>query len=269
MNSLTKSFKSLSLSKRILLGYADSEGAPYRGDGKSSLWDLCIIFKHVVDGETFKSIEECFHVCHVSLPKYLTRSVVKSKLKHHFACVQHIKEEHSCDDICICFWNAGHDISVLKYYDIMEFKTIDLLKCAKVHTKGKYDSYRLGDLCKRFNVTSDNPIHTSLGDTIRMINVLPYLGITAPDKMSMIINTNSKSKPKPKHVKEEDLSSRRGKSNEEDEIVDDRQQKKTGIRSMSTDATRSTKGRKQHITSAIRRATCHNGTKHKVDKTGK
>lgn len=202
MNSLSNSLRALTLKtpKRLLLGFADSEGAPHRGDGKSSLWDLCIIFKHVVDADTFEIIEDCFHVCHVSLPKYLTRNMVKTKLKHHFSIVQHIREEHECQDVCIGFWNAGHDQSVLRYYDVGGFWALDLLKCARHHTGGLHESYNLGALCRKFNIETPESIHTGLGDTLRMIHLLPKLGISEPKKMSAFVKRTTDQKPN--HVEE-------------------------------------------------------------------
>lgn len=197
MNSLTNSLRALTLKapKRLLLGFADSEGAPHRGDGKSSLWDLCIIFKYVVDADTFEILGDCFHVCHVSLPKYLTRNVVKTKLKHHFSVVQHIKEEHECQEVCIGFWNAGHDQSVLRYYDVGGFWPLDLLKCARHHTGGLHESYNLGALCRKFNIETLESIHTGLGDTLRMIHILPRLGISEPKKMSAFVKRIAEQKP--------------------------------------------------------------------------
>lgn len=202
MNIITNLFQSLSLNStrtRTLLAFADTEGTPHRGNGESSLWDMCIIFKHVVDGNDFKIIEDCFHVCHVSLPKNQSKKNVKSVLRHHFSTVAHLKEEHKCDNICLCFWGAPHDNAVLNYYNVLDFDTVDLLTCARHCSDKKYDSYSIGKLCKQFNVRSDESIHTGLGDTLRMIDILPRVGIDSPEKMPPFKNHKSKHSSNTKH----------------------------------------------------------------------
>lgn len=197
MNSLTTYFSSLNISKRhirTLVGYADTEGAPHRNDGKSSLWNMAIIFKHVVDNNSYKILEECFHVTHFAMPKKVDKHLVSKPFKTHLDTIDHLKKEHDCDRICLCFWNAPHDNAVLRYYDALgNFDTVDLLRCARDNSTVKYKSFSIGDLSKEFNFKSSS-LHTGLGDTLRMIKILPKVGIESPEKMSQYINrTNTKS----------------------------------------------------------------------------
>lgn len=187
MNGITNLFKSLSISKtkRVLIGYADTEGAPHRSDSKSSLWNMAIIFKYIVDDE-FKVLEDCFHVAHFAMPKHIEKQSVSTPLKTHISAIKHLKEQHNCDDVCLCFWNAGHDNAVLGYYDVLtHFDTVDLLKCARDVSENKYSSYSIGNLCRQFNLVTNNTdsLHTALGDTIRLIKLLPRVGITNPELM--------------------------------------------------------------------------------------
>lgn len=170
----------MSNDRRTMLAFADSEGAPHRGKGESSLWDFCVVVKYIVSSETFDVVEKCHHTFQFSMPKYMTRSVVKTSLKTHFDAINHLRVEHGCDDICFCFWNAPHDLSVLKYYDLGNISTVDLLAVAKEATANKYKSYSIGSLCRQFGVemTGNPKIHSGLGDVIRMIKLLPNLNIT-------------------------------------------------------------------------------------------
>jgi hypothetical protein len=228
MNALTSLFKTLTIdskvtTKRVLVGYADTEGVPNRGDGKSSLWDMCIIFKHIVDATDYKVLDDCFHVCHVSLPKHQEKTTVKCNLKNHFDMIEHLKEKHSCDSICLCFWNAPHDNAVLRYYDITRFDTVDLLACARHYSDGKHESYSITNLCRKFNTLSNSSIHTGLGDTIRMMNILPLVGITSPEKMSVFVKHNSKYITSSNTKRDnEKISCRRGQTTTVEKIKDDR-----------------------------------------------
>jgi hypothetical protein len=163
---------------RTLLAFCDTEGCPQRGAGTSSLWDFCAIFKYVVD-EDFNVIEYCFHVYQLSLPRYLTRELVGTRLKAHFAFIDFLKKELTCDSICFCFWNAPHDLSVLSHYDISNLTSIDLLAAARKLTENKHESYKIGKLCAHFNIRlPDSAMHTGLGDVLRMVELLPYVGVT-------------------------------------------------------------------------------------------
>lgn len=164
---------------RTLVAMCDSEGCPHKGDGKSSLWDFCAIFKYIVD-EDFNLIENCFHTYQFSMPKYMTRTFVGTRLKSHFHMIEHLRKEHECDDVCFCFWNAPHDMRVLSYYGPCDVKTVDLLVVAKKLSNNKYKSYNIGNLCEELKVESSTTVHTGLGDVLRMIEILPHLGITSP-----------------------------------------------------------------------------------------
>lgn len=185
---MLKLFQGLRLTKRTLLGYADTEGVPHRGDGSSSLWDFCIIFKHIVAEDTFEILEDCFHVCHVTLPKHQEKSKVKKTLEAHFQSISHLQVAHRCDDICLCFWNSPHDMRVLGYYDMNKFaKTVDLLKCARARSPKKYESFSINKLCSSM-LHDGTSIHTGLGDTLRMISILPKVGISHPKCLLPYIN---------------------------------------------------------------------------------
>jgi hypothetical protein len=199
---------------KTIIAMADSEGAPHRGDGKSSLWDLCVLLKYIVYSDTFETVEECNHTFQFSMPKYLTRNVVKNSLKVHFEALNHMRLEYGCENICFCFWNSPHDMSVLRYYDLGNISSVDLLAVAKKATNNKYDSYKIGELCKRFNITTQTKLHSGMGDVIRMTKLLPKLNITNTEMLHPFIKntlpnplaigdefiSKSKTKPKPRNV---------------------------------------------------------------------
>lgn len=162
---------------KTIIAISDSEGAPHRGQGQSSLWNFCIIMKYIVDSDTFELLQDCYHTFQFSMPKHLTRNVVKSSLSVHFEAINHVRKKYGCDNICFCFWNSPHDLSVLNYYDLGKILTIDLLVLAKVVTKNKYDSYSISDLCKTLDVKTEVKLHTAMGDVIRIIDLLPKLNI--------------------------------------------------------------------------------------------
>lgn len=196
MNSITNLLKSLSLQqqtkKRILVGFADTEGVPHRKDGSSSLWNLVVIFKYIVD-EEFNQLEECMHVTHFAMPKNMDKMTVSKPLKTHISAINHIKEAHDCDDVVLGFWNAPHDNAVLNYYDALtDFKTVDLLKIAKDCSNNKFESYSIGKLSEQFNYQTSESIHTGLGDTIRMIKILPRVGISGVYKLKPYVNFDKK-----------------------------------------------------------------------------
>lgn len=266
MNVITNLFSSLKIKKRILLGYADTEGAPHRAKSSSSLWNMAVIFKYIVDDD-FNVLEECFHVTHFAMPKRIEKSQVTQPLKTHMSTIEHLKDTHNCDTVCLCFWNAPHDNAVLRYYESLSiFDTVDLLKCARDCSNNKYESYSIGALCRQFNVRSDEAIHTGLGDTIRMIKILPRVGITEPKKMSPYIIKNVTTVAKPNHVQETIGEQRSISTIKKDEVHHHHQQAKDGVRTREKHTTSSRSGR---ITDAIRRAKSHNESKRQGKSSGK
>lgn len=187
---------------RIMVALCDTEGAPHRGGGDSSLWDFCAIMHYVVDGDTFELLEECYHTFQFSMPKHLTRHVVKHSITSHFHAMDHIRQKYNCDGICFCFWNAGHDLSVLNYYDLGTITTVDLLAVARAHTKNTHESYSIENLCKEFDIKCNVKLHSALGDVIRLGELLPYLGIndttiynTSVEKKKSTRKTTHEQKP--------------------------------------------------------------------------
>lgn len=202
MNVLTAIFETLTINKpsprRLLIGFADTEGVPHRKDSNSSLWNLVIIFKYITD-ENFNQLEECMHVTHFAMPKNLTKATVKKPLMTHIDAINHIKEAHDCNDVVLGFWNAPHDNAVLRYYDALtDFKTVDLLTVARECSGNKFDSYSIGYLAKKFNYQQKEGIHTGLGDTLRMIKILPRVGISGVHKLKPFVNLDKNDAPKPK-----------------------------------------------------------------------
>lgn len=201
MKNFIEDFENLKITKKYLIGYADSEGAPHRGDGKSSLWNLAIIFKHIVD-DNFIVVDECFHVTQFAMPKHSRKGDVTVPLQTHFDTINYLKNLHNCDRICLCFWNAPHDSAVLDTYQqsVLDIDTVDLLLCAKEHSKNMFKSYSIEKLCKQFNISTRESVHTALGDTIRMIHILPHVGISEPSKM-LPYKKSKKQYHIPKHEK--------------------------------------------------------------------
>lgn len=274
MNNITQLFGKLKLSKRILVGFADTEGAPHRKDGTSSLWNLVIIFKHIVD-EDFNELESCMHVTHFAMPKNLEKRTVTKPLKTHISAINHIRDEHKCDEVVLGFWNAPHDNAVLKYYDVLtDFKTVDLLKCARECSGNKYESYSIGKLCKQFNVMSDEDIHTGLGDTLRMIKILPRVGITSVRFMKPYINQKTKSITHKNVKKKRSSNNGFSSTSKKSETTNDTRQTKSKAKSRSP-RRRSNKGvaeaknSTERRTEAMRRATARNskGTKSDIKTT--
>jgi hypothetical protein len=210
------------------------------------------------------------------MPKNLEKRTVTKPLKTHISAINHIRDEHRCDEVVLGFWNAPHDNAVLKYYDVLtDFKTVDLLKCARELSWNKYESYSIGKLCKQFNVMSDEDIHTGLGDTLRMIKILPRVGITSVRFMKPYIN--QKTKP----LIQKDVKKKRSSNNgfsstsKKSETTNDTRQTKSKAKSRSP-RRRSNKGvakaknSTERRTEAMRRATARNskGTKSDTKTTG-
>lgn len=175
-DDLLEQFSSLNLSNNStnLLGLADTEGMSYRSDLNSSLWDFNIIFKYVITDD-FKIKDEIFHVTHLSIPKHSKAKDVTPALKTHVSTLKFLKEHYKAENVYLCFWNAHHDNKVLRTYIDHNFVMLDLLKWARIIPKKYKGSMSIGALSTYFGITSKNKLHTSLGDTQRMIQVVNHL----------------------------------------------------------------------------------------------
>lgn len=158
--------------RRVLLGFSDTEGTPHRKNSTSSLHDLVILFRYVVDAKTFDIIETVDYMSHVALPKNVKDTkAVKGVLKTHFDAIKYFSKRADCESVCIGYWNAPHDKAVLRHYiDELPFQTVDLLHVAR-QLKPGYKSYSLSHIAREHKIK----VHTALGDTLRLIQVLEKL----------------------------------------------------------------------------------------------
>lgn len=263
---------------KTIIAIADSEGTPHRGDGKSSLWNFCAIMKYIVDSDTYELLEECYHTFHFSMPKYITRSVVKKSLNVHFEAINHIRQKYDCDEVCFCFWNSPHDLAVLNYYDMGKITTVDLLALARKLTNNIHDSYSISNLCRKLGVESKMKLHTGLGDVVRLVELLPKLNITDTRLLSphvknggnlcdmmkklsieenMIVHKSKYSKPNTKHNAKETTGRKSSTTTEKtkERCINDATEKKSGsTRGGSNKRVATRKG------TAIRRARENNST---------
>lgn len=164
MNKLLSAFQRLRVSpitsRRILIGYADTEGAPHRKVNGNAIWNMNIIFRHVID-ESGKELERVYHCNHIILSKNHDKKDIVKSWKVFNGVNDDIMNEHDCDQYILVFWNAPHDRAVLKTYDI-EYHTIDALRRFK-EMNSKYKSYKLAHICKS-NKINVNPNHTAFFD---------------------------------------------------------------------------------------------------------
>jgi hypothetical protein len=185
--------------KRYLFGYGDTEGAPHRQGSNSNLWNISIIFKYVVD-PTGTILSKIFHTCNFSFEKNNPTPNIRIPLQTHLDSIVFLKELYECSDICICFWNAPHDKAVLRHYKVDQwFHTVDLLPIARSLNKN-IDNFSVGALAQRFGLRTSERLHTALGDTNRMISLLPFLGISDPKVLVSQIKP-PRSKPKTENEK--------------------------------------------------------------------
>ena len=169
--------------KRILIGYADTEGTPHKKNTTSELWNVAIVFKYVIDPN--EKPEEIFNVAHLSLNKRAEKKDVKDSLKTHFGAIEFIRKMYDCDEVRVGFWGAGHDMAVLNSYklgNICPFIPVDLLSIAR-SKNDDVESFNIGKLCDKFGVDVDkeHKVHTGLGDVLRMIQLFPFLGMDDPN----------------------------------------------------------------------------------------
>jgi hypothetical protein len=185
---------------KIVIGYCDTEGTPHVRSNESELWNVAIVFKHVVDTEGVVKPQDIFHVTHLSLNKKAKRSDIKKPLGVHFKAIEFIKETYDAGNVHVGFWGAGHDMAVLKSYgQPIPFIPFDLLSIAKrINKDNGLQSYNIGNLCNHFGVHGKIRIHTGLGDVLRTIDLLPYLGISTSDLL-VIDKTKTTVNAKHKH----------------------------------------------------------------------
>lgn len=160
--------------KRHLIGFADSEGVPHRNH-KNNLWNVSIIFKFIVD-EEFVNVNDIFHTTHFACQKNIG-SDYNDSVRTYFNHLEMLKARYETDSIYLCFWNAPHDVAVLKKCGIDNYKYIDLLKWAQ-HTEfsEKPKNYTINEMFKTFKGKGElNSLHTGLGDTVRMIKIYEHI----------------------------------------------------------------------------------------------
>ena len=117
---------------RYLCGFGDSEGAPHRTNSKSTLWDLSVVFTHVVDSaQDWELVEsELFHVCQFTHSKWsgTCSAAVAGPLRSFENSIQFLLNHYNCTHACLIFWNAPHDRAVLTHSKFsMPVFTLDLM----------------------------------------------------------------------------------------------------------------------------------------------
>ena len=128
----------------MLIGYADTEGGT---NDSNTIWDLAIIFKHVINNS---KTEDIFHVCNFTHSKHA--SDIKRPLKNFENSIKYLMKHHKCDKLILIFWNKSHDVSVLKRARFaLPFIPLCLMKY--------YGKQKL------------NGDHTALGDVQKMISL--------------------------------------------------------------------------------------------------
>jgi len=133
---------------KYLFGFADTEGVPNRKNSKSNIWDMAIVFKYVFNGEPpWDTREEIFHICQFSCPKWSPMKSIGAPLASFQNSIRVLLHYHSCDRLCLCFWNAPHDRSVLRTVGVSDLYTLDLMQAIG---KSKLDGphFALGDVHK-------------------------------------------------------------------------------------------------------------------------
>lgn len=161
---------------RTLVGYGDTEGTPHNPSNDSELWNMYIVFKHVIHDDD--DVQQIFHVTHLSINKNADKKQIRPALSTHYSCIQNLKDFYNCDDVRVGFWGASHDIAVLNSYDVKhDIQALDLL--AVVRNSNVDDGpYNIGRMCVKHNIVDvDAHIHTALGDVLRMVKLLEKLGV--------------------------------------------------------------------------------------------
>lgn len=189
MINLLNKFKSLRIEnkKKYIVGFADTEGMAYRKDINSSLWDFNIIFKYVLD-ENLKSMQNIFNIAHFACAKQSDPKLIKPALLSHLNTIQTLRNHYNATNIILCFWNAPHDDKVLKHYVDHDFIIVDLLPWARKSIDNYSGKMSISKLSTYFDIQYDNKIHSALGDTQRLIDIIHKI---EPDINKVLNNLNS------------------------------------------------------------------------------
>lgn len=212
--------------RKSLIAIGDSEGVPHK-DNKKNVWNVCLIFKYLF---CVDSVNPVFHTAHFSCEKNIGKRANKP-LSTFFDNVNMLKHEYNVDDIYIGFWNAPHDVSVLRASNIdHEFKYIDLLKWARdIQWKERPSRFSVDGMYKHFKGKNElNQLHTGLGDTLRTVKIVQSIqqeqGLTEMELISQLFNYEYKPKLNTKHYKDETSSINRRNaiktSTDREEIVE-------------------------------------------------
>ncbi len=130
----------------MLIGFADSEGAT---NENNTLWDFSIVFKYVKKAKT----TEIFHVTNFTHSKH-AGDVIKP-LKSFEKSIQYLLKYYNTEKLILIFWNASHDVNVLKRAGFsLPFTALCLMK---YHGKQKLggDHSALGDVNKMLEFKTD------------------------------------------------------------------------------------------------------------------
>jgi hypothetical protein len=120
---------------------------------------------------------------HITIQKKMTNhtKAVKNALHQQFKIFDYLKQQYECDDICLCFWNAPHDIAVINVYEIeYTFLFVDLLHLAR--RESEETNFSLDTLYKKKFGKDISNKHSSMGDTTALIELLTALNIESTCK---------------------------------------------------------------------------------------
>lgn len=187
MNALLNAFRTLRVSpiehqrRRILIGYADTEGAPHRKTNGNSIWNMSILFRHVVNADDFEEVQKVYHSNHIVLSKNHEKKIIKKTWNIFNQVNEDIMNECECESYILVFWNAPHDKAVLKHYGI-EYETVDALPLFK-KKHPKFKSYTLSHVCqsKQINV---KPNHTGYFDSKALMQLMEKSKVKTTDYQS-------------------------------------------------------------------------------------
>lgn len=169
------------------MAFADTEGV----HGKNELWSVTLMFSAIVLGPKCLSTNlpkleynsGCFHLLSFNSQEAGGRTRNAKALSSHFDAIHHLQEEYDTEGVLLCFWNASHDKKQLQVYkeEIEKFPNlnlifVDMIKFVK--NLARFPRYKLDYL--RYDVygskhekrVGERQDHTSLHDTISMLNVL-------------------------------------------------------------------------------------------------
>jgi len=185
MHAIQSAFRHLRIStKRVLIAQGDTEGCSYRSKNGNGLWNMNIIFRHVVDEKTFENVKQIYHVNHIVLDnKHQTKPNVKKSWKIFNAVNDDLMKMYDCESLILCFWNAPHDRAVLKQYGI-HYEMIDLLRYMRVNVP--LSSYTLRNVCKHYKIQA-LPTHTAYSDSKAQMLLLDSMNIKLASLRKFII----------------------------------------------------------------------------------